>query len=269
MSGNEAFVLRQGRGWGRGMDNFLRSELAGWFGTRTWLTQLLIWGGIIDGILVMTMLSMSRAGETEGALTTGALLYTLFTGMFAAVGVIIIMQDAIVGEKQTGTAAWVLSKPVSRTAFVVTKLTGNLAGILAMIILAPGLIAYVLLSQIGAGEWLPFLPFLAAMGCLAVALIFFETLTLMLGTLFNNRGAVIGLGLAFLFGQQFLIQLVPALYEMLPAGIYLPMGGSETTLASALILGQPLPSFAPVIWCTAFSILFTAVGIWKFSKTEF
>ena len=269
MSGNSAFTLRQGRGWARGLDNFLRSELAGWFGTRTWLTQLLIWCGIIDGIMLMTMLSMRKEAGMAEALNIGAMLYTLFTGMFAAVGVIIIMQDAIVGEKQSGTAAWVLSKPVSREAFVVTKLTGNLAGILAMIILAPGLIAYVLLSQLGAGEWLPFLPFLAAMGCLAVALIFFQTLTLMLGTLFNNRGAVIGLGLAFLFGQQFLIQIVPALYEMLPVGIYLPVEGSETTLASALILGQPVPSFAPVLWCVGFSILFTLIGVWKFQKTEF
>lgn len=268
MSGNSSFIVREGRGWQRGLDNFMRAELTAWFGTRTWLTHLLIWVGMIDGILLVTMLSIQReAAAPLEAMETGVMLYSIFTGLFAAVGVIIIMQDAIVGEKQTGTAAWVLSKPVSRSAFVLTKLFGNMAGILVMMVLVPGLIAYVLISQIGVGSWLPFGSFLAAMACLGVALIFFQTFTLMLGALFNNRGAVIGLALALLFGQQFLAQMLPILWNILPVGIFLPRD-DVSTIISALILGQPLPSLSPVLWCIGLSILFVAIGLWRFEKTE-
>ncbi len=114
---------------------------------------------------------------------------------------------------------------------------------------------------------MPFLPFLAGMGCLAVCLIFFQTFTLMLGTLFNNRGAVIGLGLAFLFGQQFLGNMLPVLYQVLPVGVFLPRD-TEVTLASALMLGQPLPSLSPLLWTAGLSILFLVIGVWKFKRVE-
>ncbi len=150
---------------------------------------------------------------------------------------------------------------------MLTKLFGNMAGILVMMVLVPGLIAYVLISQIGVGEWLPLLSFLAAMGCLGVALIFFQTFTLMLGTLFNSRGAVIGLALALLFGQQFITQMLPFLLNVLPVGIFLPRDG-EPTIVSALIFGQPVPSLAPVLWSAGLSVLFVLVSLWRFERTE-
>jgi ABC-2 type transport system permease protein len=270
MSANSAFEIRQGRSWSRGLDNLLRSELGSWFGTRTWLTHFLIWVGMIDGVLLATLMTIRNsadAAEMAGAAETGVMLYCIFTGLFAAVGVVIIMQDAIVGEKQTGTAAWVLSKPATREAFVLSKWLGNLAGIIVMMVLVPGLIAYVLISQLGQGSWMPFLPFLAGMGCLAVCLMFFQTFTLMLGALLNNRGAVIGLGLAFLFGQQFLANMLPVLYQVLPVGVFLPRDNG-VTLASALMLGQPLPSLSPLLWTTGLSILFLVIGVWKFKRVE-
>jgi hypothetical protein len=129
------------------------------------------------------------------------------------------------------------------------------------------LIAYVIISLVGLGEWLPFLPFLAAMACLGVALIFAQTFTLMLGALFNNRGAVIGLGLAFLFGQQFLVQMAPILWKVLPVGIFLNEGDAPSLTAS-LILGLPLPSLQPVWWSIGLSVLFVVIGLWRFEKTE-
>ncbi len=245
MSGNDAFVIRQGSGWQRGLDNFLRAELTGWFGTRTWLIHLIIWVAVIDGILAMTLLGMRSQGGPGEALSQGPVIYSIFTGLFAAIGVIIIMQEAIVGERKNGTAAWVLSKPLSRPGFVYAKLFGNLAGILVVMVLVPGLIAYVLISRLGAGYWLPFGSFLAAMACFGVILLFYQTLTLMFGALLQSRGAVIGLSLACVFGQQFVTQAIPVLYRFLPVGIFIPRE-QEATITSALILGQPVPDLTPL-----------------------
>jgi ABC-2 type transport system permease protein len=270
MSANSAFEIRQGHNWSRGLDNLLRSALGSWFGMRTLLTHLLLWVGMIDGILTATLLTINNSGdpaEMASAADTGVMLYCVFTGLFAAVGVVIIMQDAIVGEKQTGTAAWVLSKPATRESFVLSKWLGNMAGIVVMMVLVPGLIAYVLISQLAVGDWMPLLPFLAGMGCLAVCLIFFQTFTLMLGALINNRGAVIGLGLALLFGQQFLANMFPIMWQVLPVGIFLPKD-TGLTLAPALMLGEPLPSFAPLLFTAGFSILFLVIGVWRFKRAE-
>ena len=49
---------------------------------------------------------------------------------------LIIMQRVLVREKQQGTAAWVLSKPVTRTAFVISRLTVNSIAILLTAALA-------------------------------------------------------------------------------------------------------------------------------------
>ena len=202
-----------------------------------------------------------------GATETGVMLYCIFTGLFAAVGVVIIMQDAIVGEKQTGTAAWVLSKPATREAFVLTKWLGNMAGIIVMMVLVPGLIAYVLISQLGRGAGCRSCPSWRGWAACAVCLIFFQTFTLMLGTLVNNRGAVIGLGLAFLFGQQFLVQMAPFLWKVLPVGIFLN-AGEAPSLTAALIMGTPLPSLQPVWWSIGLSIVFVMIALWRFEKTE-
>ena len=64
--------------------------------------------------------------------------------MFPAIAVIIIMKDTLVGEKQSGTAAWVLSKPVSRPAFILSKLAANSIGVLATIVILPGVVAFIL-----------------------------------------------------------------------------------------------------------------------------
>ena len=53
-------------------------------------------------------------------------------------GVIILAQDEIIQEKQSGTAAWIISKPAARSAFILTKLLSNLIGALVFIVALPG-----------------------------------------------------------------------------------------------------------------------------------
>ncbi len=68
--------------------------------------------------------------------------YAIFAGLFPAVGVVIIMQGVVVGEKKSGTAAWVLSKPVTRPAFILSKVIANSLGVLVTMVVLPGIVAY-------------------------------------------------------------------------------------------------------------------------------
>ena len=70
----------------------------------------------------------------------------IFTGLFPAVGVVIIMQDTIVGEKREGTASWVLSKPLTRLAFVLSKVIANSVGVMVTMIIVPFCISFTIIA---------------------------------------------------------------------------------------------------------------------------
>lgn len=136
------------------------------------------------------------------------MILNIFLGMAPPVGIAILMMGAIVEEKRSGTAAWILSKPISRTAFVLSKLIGNGIGVLVCIILAQGLIGYgivrwVLHLSVNPWNWT------IGMGGHLVNVLFYVTLGAMLGVLFQHPGPVVGIPIAFNFIQQYLPGVLP------------------------------------------------------------
>jgi ABC-2 type transport system permease protein len=263
MSGNEAFELVSERGWQRGMHNLVKSGLARWFMTRMWWVQSLIWGGVA-GAMISVMLFGADAD-----LVTARIIFSVFVGLMPGVAVVIIMQDALVGEKQEGTAAWVLSKPVARQSFYLSKLVTNAIGILFNLIVVPCLVAYALFS-IAAGTPANPLAYLGVMGVMFVSHMYFLSLTLMLGALFSGRGPVIGIGLALLFLQQNLTQLLAPLRYVLPWPLVAPLSDPPDSLVFRLLQGQPA---GMDYWITlgvvlAETTLFAVIGLWRFGKQE-
>ncbi len=183
---NSQFGMVQERGWRRGLGNLLRGEFSGWFRSRKWWGHSLLWLLIINLILFFTMMGSKEAAKTGEEVSDTIMLYCIFGGLFVAIGVMIIMQGAIVGEKRSGTAAWVLSKPVTRAAFVVSRLVGNTTGVLLTAVLVPGLIAYLSIGAFDLLGWLPPLDFLAGVVALAVHMLFWLTLTLMMAMGMNS-----------------------------------------------------------------------------------
>jgi ABC-2 type transport system permease protein len=264
MSGNEAFELVSERGWSRGWSNMVRSGLARWFNTRTWWVQCLIWGGLVGGLVAAVALAPDSPPAQDLLM-----LFTVFAGLFPAVGVVIIMQDALVGEKREGTAAWVLSKPVTRFAFVLSKVVANCVGIITTMVIVPGLVGYAVLYLTKHFTVNP-LSFLLALGVIFVSHFYFLSLTLSMGTFFNSRGPVIGIPLAILFLQQNLIGMLPALRFVLPWTIIFPLGNESSPVIS-LMLGMPIPSenLTTLAIVAAESIIFILIALWRFNREEF
>ncbi len=268
MSNINTLRMVEERGWRQGFANLLHKENGEWWHTRRWWTQSLLWLLIINGILaiglwVVPVMDPEEVLDVTEKTGTFLQLMTFFP-MFA---VIIITQGAIIGEKQSGTAAWVLSAPVSRSAFVLAKLVANGLGFLVTIILIQGLVAYVQLS-LSEGTLLPLLPFLGSLGLLSLYLFFYLTLTLMLGTFFDTRGPVLGIAIAVAIGSMlgigqlfagFLPQLVLILPEAIPA------------IITAVNQGETLPDVwpLPIIVMSFYSVLFIALAIWRFNREEF
>jgi ABC-2 type transport system permease protein len=261
---NGVCLRKEGTGWSRGLDNMLAVELGHWFRTKRWWTQLLIWSALVNGILALVIIS-----EDSGGAAKLVMLFNIFLSLFATFGVCILMQGTIVGEKQSGTAAWVLSKPVSRPAFILAKLVANSVGVALTIVLAQGLIAYILVSA-GSGTMLSPLGFLAGLGVQLVHLLFYITLTLMLGAAFGRRGPVIAIPLLFFFAQELLIGFFPALVTVLPWNLTVPPDGSAyPSIATALMTGTEPLSYLPLATTLGASVLFMVAGLWIFERLEF
>ena len=238
------------------------AELGRWFGTRMWWVQIIIWAAIINFILIPVGLDGADSGEL-------ATLFNIFLGAFAAIGACIIMQGAIVGEKQTGTAAWVLSKPVARQAFILAKLVANSIGIALTIVLAQGLIAYLIITLITEPNLSP-LRFLGGLGVQLVNLSFYITLTLMLGTIFAKRGPVIAIPLVFLFAQQWILALVPELEHILPWTLAIPPTNAlYNSIATSVMIGREPFSYLPILTTLFASVLFIVFALRVFEREQF
>ncbi len=177
-----------GHGWRSGLGHMLRWEGARWWHTRQWWIHTLLWTGVINGYPAL------EAGLGMGG---GVNTLLVFLGIFAAIGVLVIAQGTIIEEKQSGTAAWVLSKPLTRSAFVLAKLGANALAIISIMIVLQGVVGYTLLNLVARSP-LAVLPFAAALSLMSLYLLFYLTFTVMLGTLFRSRGPVLGSALGLL-----------------------------------------------------------------------
>ena len=262
MANDSTLELVSQRGWRRGLNNLLDNEFARWWRTRRWWVQALIWSAVI-GAMMVTMVTQGGADKE-----TVTLIYGIFASMFPAVAVIITMQSALIGEKASGTAAWVLSKPVSRPAFILAKLVANSLSVLAVMVVIPGLVTYPLISMAIGGLLNPLL-FLAGLGVIWLTLLWYLSFTLMLGALMNSRGGVIGIALALLFAQQYIFGLVPQLKVALPWTLTVPLNNSTDALLPLLLQGQPVASHLPqVLIIFVECVIFVLVAVWRFNKEE-
>ena len=255
------------KGWWRGMSNLLQGEYTAWFRTSRWWKHLLLWFSIIN---VMMVLIIASAKATPGAenVPSPLLLYGIFGGMFVAFGVMIIMQGVLIREKQSGTAAWVLSKPVTRTAFVVSRLMINSIAILLTSVIVPGALFYVTLGLFSEMGWLSPFGYIAALLMISLHTFYWVALVLMTGTLFESSGGVIAVPMALFFTFWMGTSLFPGLIYISPLLLTFSPG-QMNSLFSSFMTGEPVFSWLPLISTVVSSVIFIAIAIWRFNRQEF
>ena len=249
--------------WFSGFTNMWHKESKRWWGSRFGLWQIAIWFFIINGINSMILIA-------EPSAAVAALIP--LASMFSLIGAVILAQGAIIGEKQLGTAAWVLSAPVSRNAFLISKWLTLILGCLATMIVLPYAIAYLEFSLV-PDIIVPVTSFLTATGISALHLAFYLCLTLMLGTLFNSRGPVMGIPLAVFFGGMILIGATVTVdgvtRSLLPPWLLNLTPWPLTDTAVALVQTQSMVSLVPIIATAWWSIIFVLLALWRFQREEF
>lgn len=249
------------RAWLGGFANMFRKELGQWWGTRTWRVQTLIWVLILNGI--STIVAQTEAMTPNELLQEVVQTFLPMSIVAVAIGTVIAAQGIIVGEKQMGTAAWVMSKPASRSAFILAKILAHTIGFWTTALLIPSIIFFMTMrALIPVPLALP--SFFAGVALAALSQLFYLTLTIMLGTFYNTRGPIAGIGIGFIMAGALLKSFVPM--QVLIATPW-PLAD----IAAGLALGTSLPSIWPIpVAVTALCIVvMSALALWRFGREEF
>jgi len=269
MTTNEALLVpRRARGWRMGLANMLSKELAAWWRTRRGLVQCMVALLVANGSLAIN-LSSKEANNVENA-TLAFMVTAALCVPFAAVS---LAQESILGEKHSGTAAWVLSKPLRRPAYVLAKLIAHGLGLFVAWIALVGVVGYFQLLKPADAYFTP-LRIAGVMGLNYLNLLFFLTLALMLATFFNSRGSVLGISLVLAWAGPMPFISAPVLkyaswlYDILPWKLLIDFNANRP-LAFYLINRLPLPTVVPIIATALWCVLFTAVAIGRMSREEF
>lgn len=270
VTSSNPFEMVAESGWRRGLQNLLQGEFSAWFKSSRWWQQILIWFSIINLMIVIMIYAAGEAAKDGGSVPSPLFMYGIFGGMFVAFGVMILMQRVIVGEKRAGTAAWVLSKPVTRTAFVVSRLVGNSTAILLTSVAVPGVIFYITLGLISDIGWLPPISFLIGLGMVIVHTFFWITLVLMMGTLVESSGVVIAVPMALFFILWMGGGMIPGSEYISPLLLtFSPDHDTIHSLSFSFMVGEPVFSWLPFISTMVLSAIFIAVAVRRFNRQEF
>ncbi len=261
--------------WLRGFNNLFRKENQAWWRTRRWWINALLWSGLLGALtanmlFVPTIINLASSEEIAqaGGETPFLLLQSLnvlfqFGTQIVSLGAIVLCLDLLIEEKRNGVAEWLLSKPVKRQAYVLAKLISNLAHLLLFLVLLPSGVVYVLLS-LRAGPLFPPIPFLTGVGIMALHVLFYISLTILLGAFFNSRAPILGITLGSLFGGNILGGFVRPLLYVTPW--LLP------NAASSIASSQPIPDeliWFPVCFTLLWSVVFIIIALYRFEREEF
>ena len=232
--------------WWNGFENLLRKENSEWWSTSRWIKHAILWLVICNGFSILLMFALPfvmQAGQGDPTipaldpLDAGINLFAIASMTGISIGIALIAHGQVIDEKLFGTAEWVLSKPIARSAFLLAKIASSLIATLTLMVAIPGVFMYALLS-IRAGAPFPVRPFLIIEGIICLNALFYLSITFLLGTISANRALVIGGVVTSVFGGQFLLQFFPILTQFTPWGlmIWIRMVASGAVVSTDILL---------------------------------
>jgi ABC-2 type transport system permease protein len=250
-----------GRGPLTGFGNLADKEYGTWWRTRRALLHNILWLFVINGFLLLIGLD-EMGSNPYGTLDELTEVFFRVGGFFAAIGIVVSTQSSVLGERKLGTAEWVLSKPVTREAFLLSKFVVNGASFIGLAVLIPSVVFF--LETLPLAYLQPDLrPFLLGALLQIEHLLFYLALTLALSTWFNSRGAVSGVAIGFMFAGFIMPSFLPWLLEGTPWALW--------EFASSAARGQPLPAEAwqPIVVTLLWIALLVLAALWRFDREEF
>lgn len=176
-------------------------------------------------------------------------------GQFGIILALLLTMGAVAQEKDKGTAAMMLVKPLPRATFLVAKFTALALLFSAAIAIAGAACYYYTWLLFGA---LDALRWLALNGLMLVLVLVYVALTLFCSVVTKSQAAAGGLALCLLFLLG-LTGSIPGLSDYLP-GQLLAWGGG-------LMVGET-EAFWPALWVSGSIIVVAILGAWLIFRRQ-
>ncbi len=177
------------------------------------------------------------------------------TGPFAA---ILLAMGAVARERERGTAVLLLTKPVSRPAFLTSKFLALLFT-LGLSVAVSGIAAYAYTAALF--NTMPFAGFIACCALVLLSISVFASVTFLASTVIGSTLPAAGVGLG-IFILAAVASIIPSVGQALPAGLVEP--------ARALALGESPPHLWLSLGFNLFWVAACLAGSWlSFRGQEF
>jgi len=237
-----------------GFGTFLRKEVADWVRGR----RALVVGAVVTAAAAFTTVIpfvVAASGETGGvplSMDPTANVLLGWGGQTVPLAALLASMALLSGERDRGTLAWSLTRPLSPTSILAAKWLAAV-GVLAIVAIAVPLTVSVVIASIAYGA-LPDLGTVALFAVLYASVpAFYVALTLALGTAVAGTGGIAGIAFLVMFLPSLLGALVPIVGEAAPTAI----GG----WAMAVATGQPASALTLAGFVGSMAILVVAAKV--------
>lgn len=185
--------------------------------------------------------------------------YVQFMGNLAQLALLVVIitgAAAVASERRAGTAVLVLTKPLSRAAFVWAKAVANLAVLVIATVIGAALCVAVTILLFDTAHVAAFLESVALWLALAAM---FVCLMVFLSAALDRQAAAAGAGLA-VYAAVFAMTGFPLLRDRSPAGLL--------AANDALLKGREAALALPLAATLALAVIFLVAAAWAFRRKE-
>jgi len=252
----ERVTDRRGAGRLLGFGNLVRKDFLDWgHGNRTWIvaaatTAVVVLGAANVAINQWVLRNFpAEAGDGPAAIMSVLPIDNLLAGIatqFGVLAVIFATMSLLIAERDSGTLAWTISKPVSRTSVLVSKwLTATLVLWVAAFVIPIAITAGLVTVLYGA----PDLPVVVSLGLAVITVpAIFVGITLVASTFVSNQAAVGAIGLLLFILPSIAGGIVPATTPFFPTSIF--------GWAVEVSTGGSISFVTPAAWAIGMAVLF-------------
>lgn len=252
----------------RGFTSFLRKEFTEIVKTwRLWVLPGIVLFFALSGPVIAQLtpqLLESVAGQQPGVVfqipdptpTDAYLQWTKNLAQLVTFAIIIIYGGLVSAERKSGTAILVLTKPVSRPAFVAAKFVSQAVMLVCTIVVGALATWGVTFAVFGDA---PVRVLAEATGVYLVTAVMFLAMMTLFSVLVNSQAGAAGLGLGF-----FLVVSIASLWG--PALQYSPAG--LISAPTELLLGRAGELIWPLVSAGAVSLVAVGAGALAFTRKE-
>lgn len=184
----------------------------------------------------------------EPTVADAVIQLTKNVGQFGVIIAILVTMGAIATEKERGTAAFILTKPITRLSFVVAKVVA-IGSLLAIALAVAGALAWVYTAILF--EPLPVAGFAGAVALLWLSLAVFAAITFLASVVAPS--AIVAGGIGFgAFVLAGILSVLPGVGAYMPTGLW----GAANLVAVGVV---PEPLLGPVLFNVA--VIAVAIGL--------